>query len=138
MKISLEKQQKAELGYAEQRLAALEKQLESIFERVARQMTVFHDKVKEGITPVQMTVYAIGFRALQDSVERQKEKIAVAQAEKQRIQKKLVELMRERKMLETFYEKQLEEYKKEAQLEESKAIDDFLSNQIQRNGGGRT
>jgi flagellar FliJ protein len=126
VKTALEKQQKAELADANRRLHEFEIQLAQTLERVEFHRIEFERKVKEGISNTQLNVYGTGFRALREAVESIKEKIAVAEAEVERIQKKLIEIMQERKMLESLREKQIEEYKQECRMEEAKTLDDFI------------
>ena len=137
VKSSLEKQAKADLADCQARLRLFLQEMDDIKHRAALKRNEFRDDMRRGgMTSFDMTTYFIGFRALQELVDAQQEKINICTKEKDRLQKKVVELMSERKMLEKLREKQREEYLEEAHAEDAKMMDDFMSYQV-RKGGGR-
>ena len=130
VKLALEKQTKAELSAAQERLNGFVRELNAMLARHARQRIEYLQKLQEGMPSQDLQGYGIGFATARDNQKRQEEKIAVAEAEKKRIQKKLVDVMSERKMLEQLKEKKLEEYKTEIKREEAVVVQDFLSSKI--------
>lgn len=140
VKISLEKQAKAELADCQGRLRLLLQELEDIHLRVAMRKNEWNEDMRRGgINSQDMATYFIGFRALQERIDLQKKKIDDCEKEKARLQKKVIDVMGERKMLENLKEKQREEYKALQKQEDAKIIDDFLSNQLgsQTEGGAQ-
>ena len=130
VKLALEKQTKAEMSAAEQRLNGFLRELDEMIARHERQRADYLQKLQRGMPSQEILGYSVGFTAARDNQERQREKIDVAEAEKKRIQKKLVDVMSERKMLEQLKEKKLEEYKVEMKREEAVIVQDFLSGKI--------
>jgi flagellar FliJ protein len=134
-KISLEKQAKADLADSQARLRLLFREKEDILLRVQLRRNEWNDDMRAGgMHSADMATYFVGFRALQELAEAVRKKIAAAERERDRLQKKVVELMGERKVLEKLREKQREEYNELVRQEENKMMDDFLSNQISTGG----
>lgn len=130
VKLSVEKQYMAELGICEQRIQAFMKEKDTLVFRLNMKKTEFAQECKSGVKPSDLATYSIGFKTLRDKILTQEEKIQMAEDEKARVQKKLVEVMGERKMLENLKEKQREEHKVQQRAEDAAAIDDFLSNKV--------
>ncbi len=130
MKVSLERQHMAELGACELRLKQLRQQLAALHDRLDLQVDAFNTACAEGVTPADLSVYAVGFRALREKIETQRASVEVAEQEKRRIQSRLVEIMQERKMLEKLREKQYEEYKLLIKAEDAAVMDDFMTHKI--------
>ena len=130
VKLSLEKQQKTELAAAQVRKEGFVRELAAMETRLAEQRAAHGAQGGPPVSPFDLAARGIGFRALFDRMEEQREKIRVAEAERVRIQMKLTDTMGERKMLEKLKNKQLEQYREEARREEAVAMDDYLSNQL--------
>lgn len=131
VKKTLEKQQMAELADCNARIRALMDELAVIEEAELRQQTEYKDKMLAGEMRVsELPTWNIAFKAIRERAVRQKQRIEAAEADRERIQKKIVETMRERKALENLKEKQFEEYRAEVRAEDAAAMDDFLSNKL--------
>ncbi len=130
VKVALEKQSKAELAAAEQRIQGFLRELADMETRHQLQIAQYNEKLRRGVQAQDLTAYAIGFRATYEGFARQRKKIEAAEGEKNRIRKKLADVMGERKMLEKLKDKQLAEYNEAAAKENANMIDDFLSNKI--------
>ena len=127
MKISVEKQRKAELSIAQYRLREFVKRL-SEMEQVYEDCRVdFNELAVKGASTLDFSVYQNGFEALRDQMARQQKKIDVAEEEVRRVQRALTEVRKERKMLEKLKEHKLEEYKYESAREDARIIDDYIS-----------
>ncbi len=138
LKISLEKQQKAELAEAEQRLRIFMQELESINERYEGKRREFSELSESGeLRATDFLVYAKGFEALRDKQETQRLRIQAAELERERIQKKVIEAMSERKTLERLKEKQYSQYLDECNRENELVIGEFVSYNVTKaeNGG---
>lgn len=131
VKNTMEKQQKAELAVAEARLAAFQQELEQLKAALGMQKQVYLQGMIDGeLTPGDLVVWSTGFKAMRERILLQHKKIETAEGERRRIQKKLIETMKERKMLEKLREKQLEEYKEAQRAEDAAIIGDFISSTI--------
>ncbi len=132
VKITLEKQHMAELASCEARIRMFREELEGLHQHLTSEREKYKQEVLEGVKPADLQIWATGFRAINETIEKQKEKIEVAEDEKKRIQKRLLQVINERKTFEKLKEKQFEEYKLKVKAEDAAAIDDFLSNKITR------
>lgn len=131
VKNTLEKQQKAELAAVEARLRTLRQELDALHFELEAQRQAYLLKMQRGeLTPSEMSYWSVGFRAMRERIELQHKKIETTEAEKRRVQKKVVEVMKERKMLEKLKEKQLAEYRMAQKAEDAAVTDDFVSNKI--------
>lgn len=131
VKNTLEKQQKAELAAAEARLRELRQELEVLQLDLENQRQTYLLKVRQGeLTPSEMSYWSVGFRAMRERIETQHKKIETAENEKRKIQKKVIETMKERKALEKLKEKQLAEYRMAQKAEDAAITDEFVSNKI--------
>lgn len=133
VKNTLEKQQKAELAAVAARIAEFQRELQELKDTLGFQRQVYLQSMKDGeMTPGDLSLWSVGFKAMRERIANQNKKIEVAEGERRRIQKKLVETMRERKVLEKLREKQMEEYRAALRAEDAAAIDDFISSKTHR------
>lgn len=130
LKISLEKQQKYELAEAEARERELKRQLEDMRGEFSAAREDYNRRAAEGINVLELVNYSNFFAGLRERIERQLEAVAVAEAEKERVQRALIETMRERKALEKLREKKFAEYLEECAREDEKAVSDFLASRV--------
>ncbi len=139
VKLALEKQQKTEMAAAQERLDRFRRELAQLEDRLAEQCRAHNQKMAQGTDARELQILGIGFKALYERLERQRDTVRVAGEEHRRVQKKLVDTMAERKMLEKLKDKQWAQHREEMRREESVMIDDFLSNKLnarQQTGGG--
>ena len=135
VKNTVEKQQKAELAAANLRLQALEQELAVLRRSLSAQQNDYVDQMQaSGMRPPDLSVWITGFDVMRDRIAEQLHKIEVAQDEVRRIQRKVVEVMKERKMLEKLKEKQREEYRALQRAEDAEAIGEFVANKIHQGG----
>ena len=130
VKLALEKQKKSELAAAQARLDAFVRDLADMEARLEAQRAEASSPGGPGIKSLDLAARDMGFKALFERMDIQREKIQVAEDERQRIRELLTETMRERKMLEKLREKQREQYREELHKEEAKVMDDYMSNQL--------
>ncbi len=132
-KISMEKQLKGDISIVEARINGFRQELSAMEEHLVEARKQHNQRVSEGISPQELVLENVGFRALFDRIAQQHEKIEVATQEKARIQQQLFTVMMDRKMLEKLREKQKREYMEDLKKEEAAMMDDFLSSRL----GGR-
>jgi flagellar FliJ protein len=131
----LEKQQKAELAAVNARIAAFPRELKQLLDALVFQRQTYLKAVEAGeLNAPEMSLWSVGFKAMRERIALQNKKIETAEGERRRIQRKLIELMKERKILEKLREKQLAEYRMELKAEDAAMIDDFVSNKVHREG----
>ena len=137
LKKSLEKQHKAELAEVEQRLRRFRLELDTIDARYAGRRREFSELSGNGeLRAADFLIYAKGFEALRDKQDMQKLKIQASELERERVQKKVVEVMRERKTLEKLEEKQHSQYLEECKREDELIIGEFVSYNVSKAGNG--
>ena len=129
LKQAVERQHKSELGAALAAQNRFVQELEVMDQELLRQRLEL-SRPADAVSPGELALRDIGFRALFQHMDEQKEKIRVAKLECERIRHKLTVVMSERKVLERLKEKQLALYKEEVSRQESIAIDEFLSNKL--------
>ncbi len=130
VKLALEKQQESELALAQERLDRLRDALAALRGRLEEERRIRMERMRRRTDAAELHWQDIGFKALFERIERQQETVSVAEEERNRVQKKLVDTMGERKMLERLRDKQMEQYKEDLRREEAVMIDDFLSNKL--------
>jgi len=130
VKLSLEKQQKSELAAAQARLDGFVRELADMETRLEAQRAEYDLQGGPAVRTFDLAARDIGFKALFERMDSQREKIRVAETERTRVRKQLTETMGERKMLEKLQEKQRERYQEEVRREEAKLMDDFMSHQL--------
>ncbi|MCL2082089.1 MAG: flagellar FliJ family protein [Oscillospiraceae bacterium] len=134
VKLAMEKKHMGELSECNARLWEFERVQQENFRRQRDHEEHYALLLREGRLPVaEMALWRGAFLALRDQIVEQKGIIEQAQAEKARIQKVLLGVMRERKTLESLMEKQLAEHKALQKIEDAVAMDEFLSHQIYKN-----
>ncbi|MDR0381221.1 MAG: flagellar export protein FliJ [Oscillospiraceae bacterium] len=134
VKIALEKQIRAELAEARRREERFRRELLEKQEALARRRAEAESKARRGVSVRELRLQSNGFNTLFEALARQARKVETAEEETGRVQRRLIDTMRERKILEKLREKQWNLYREELRREEALLIDDFLSNQL--NGGG--
>ena len=127
VKLTLEKQHKAEIAECAARIRRFEAEQQENFDLLSRQRGRYKLQLAEGMPAAEVKIWRGSFLAMRECIERQAAKIETAEDERRRIERKLIEIMKERKMLEKLREKQLEEYGAEQRAEDAAIIDDFMS-----------
>ncbi|MCL2030531.1 MAG: flagellar export protein FliJ [Oscillospiraceae bacterium] len=131
----LEKQQMAELAAVNARLAEFRRELERLRDALDFQRRTYLESVEAGrLTAPEMSLWSVGFKGMRERIALQNKKIETAEGERRRIQRKLVELMKERKILEKLRDNQMAEYRLAQKAEDAAVIDDFVSSKIHREG----
>jgi len=135
VKVALEKRYMGELADCEARIARFYKELEQLNHTIeAQKYKYINEMLNGGLHASDLETWSVGFRVMRERIQKQHKKIQAAEDERRLIQKRLVEVMRERKTLEKLRENQYEEYKIELKAEDAKMLDDFVSNRIKQKG----
>lgn len=133
VKTMLEKQQKAELAAVNARIADFQRELQELRDTLDSQRKTYLTGMENGeFTPADMSLWSLGFKAMRERIALQNKKIETAEGERRRVQRKLIELMKERKILEKLRENQLAEYRTALKAEDAAIIDDFVTSKIHR------
>lgn len=125
-----EKQQKALLRRIEERIRTLTAALEEMYERRKDAQAQCAKDVDEGTDALRLAQYARYLESLAELIEAQKQSIALAQKERDKVVEALVKTRKEIKSLENLRERQHEEYLAEVKREEEQAIGDVVSYQV--------
>lgn len=134
VKNTMEKQHKAELAECSARLDEFRRRQEDNY---AVQLSLgdrYREALTEGLRVYEIPQWQGAFIQIREQIAYQAKVIEQAEAERERVQRLLVETMRERKMLETLRDKQYEEYKSAQRAEDAAVLDDYMSNSIYRGG----
>lgn len=125
-----EKQKKALLRRIEERIRTLTAALEEMYERRKDAQAQCAKDVDEGTDALRLAQYARYLESLAELIEAQKQSIALAQKERDKVVEALVKTRKEIKSLENLRERQHEEYLAEVKREEEQAIGDVVSYQV--------
>lgn len=125
-----EKQKKALLRRIEERIRTLTAALEEMYERRKDAQVQCAKDVDEGTDALRLAQYARYLESLAELIEAQKQSIALAQKERDKVVEALVKTRKEIKSLENLRERQYEEYLAEVKREEEQAIGDVVSYQV--------
>lgn len=129
-KETVEKKQKAELARVMSLLKALYDQRDVIFKAIDDTAASLIRALEEGRDiPSEMERHDLYQMFLRDRLEQVQKKIALAEAEKKRIQALLIITMKEIKALERLREEQYAEYLEEVRQDEAKLLGDLISHQ---------
>lgn len=134
VKLTLEKQRMAEIAECAARVRAFEAEQEENLRAQAAQRKQFFELLSDGLPVAEMVLWRSAFLSMKERIERQTRKIETAEDERRRVERQLLEIMRERKMLEKLREKQLEEYALAQRAEDAAVIDDFMSHKLYAGG----
>ena len=134
IKQSFEKEQLAKLLECDALIARLNGELAALRDSFEQMRLEYNQKAASGMVVSSASNYVSGFEFLKDSIEAKKDEIAVAEADRLKIQLKLIEIKRDIKVYEKLREKQYEEYLKEVKLEEDNLIGDILSYKVTTEG----
>jgi flagellar protein FliJ len=130
VKLTLEEQQKNQLKQVEARLAKLNEEMEVLQYSFAKTREEYRIETETGIQAEKLSWYGGYFDLLNKSMTLQREKIAQAEAQREKCLETLLEIRKEVKSLEKLKDKQYEEYLKEVKNEEEKAIGDMISYKV--------
>lgn len=127
VRLSLEKQQKADLAKArqhqldcQQTLARMEQEFDDANENYKHMASV-------GTDPTNLATYARYFDYMMDVIAEQQEIVHKAAEAVAKCQSQLIKTMQDRKMLEKLRETQMEQYRQYVQAETDKEIGDMVS-----------
>lgn len=125
-----EKQQKALLKKAEEKLRALNAELMALYEAREEAHRRCALEMQQGTGATRLNQYSAYLESLEEAIEKKKQSIREAEKERERIIAALVEARKEVKTLENLKERQYEEYLEEVKREEEQAIGDVVSYQV--------
>ncbi len=128
--VSNEKQQKNLLRKIEERIRFLYGKLESMLSELSDSRARCAMDVDAGTDALRMAQYARYFESREELIAAQKQSIALAEKEREKIIEALVAIRKEIKSLESLREKQYEEYLAEEKREQEQAIGDVVSYQV--------
>ncbi|MCE5236257.1 MAG: flagellar export protein FliJ [Clostridiaceae bacterium] len=128
--LSNEKQQKNLLRRVEERLRTLREALERMLSRRDEARAQCAKDVDEGTDALRLAQYARYFESLEELIAAQRQSIALAEHEREKIVEALVAIRKEIKSFENLRERQYEEYLAEVKREEEQAIGDVVSYQV--------
>ena len=127
-KITVEKQQKAELRTAQQTLRELLDEEQRLLEAYAENERSLENALRENIDIVAaLAEHDAFFRFLRDALKELRERIVKAEQVVSECQARLIITMREIKTYNKLRAEQYQEYLKEIQTEEEKEIGDLVS-----------
>ena len=127
-KITVEKQQKAELRNAQQKLRELQAEEQRLLDAYADNERSLEKALRENIDVVAaLSEHDSYFRFLRDALKEIRERIVRAERVVSECQERLILTMREIKTYNKLRAEQYHEYMKEVQSEEEKEIGDLVS-----------
>jgi len=132
VKEATKKQQEIAFAEAQQKLRALQLQLEGLQMQYAQKSAEFEEKAASGSDPEHLSHYGNFFAYLRDLIMKVKQDIVAAEKIRNERQQALIVTMSELKALERLYDIQYQEYQMELQRETDKEMDDFVSYQQTR------
>ncbi|HMM31341.1 MAG TPA: flagellar export protein FliJ [Clostridia bacterium] len=128
--VSNEKQQKNLLRKIEDRIRFLYGKLENMLSELSDSRARCASDVDAGTDALRLAQYARYFESREELIAAQKQSIALAEKEREKIVEALVAIRKEIKSLESLREKQYEEYLAEEKREQEQAIGDVVSYQV--------
>ena len=128
--LSNEKQQKNLLRKIEERIRLLYGRLEGMLSELSDSRARCAKDVDAGTDALRLSQYARYFESREELIAAQKQSIALAEKEREKIVEALVAIRKEIKSLESLKEKQYEEYLAEEKREQEQAIGDVVSYQV--------
>lgn len=127
VRLSLEKQQKAEFAKAQQRVAECLMQLNGLYRKLEQVNEAYLQMAAQGTGVDELAVYSRYFQYINEEIEQGKADLAQAERHRDKARQTLVKTMQDRKVLEKLKESQLEQYMKDQQAEQDKEIGDMVS-----------
>ncbi len=128
--LSNEKHQKGLLTRIEDKLRSLREALEKMTQNLADSRARCASDINAGTDAVRLAQYSRYFESLEDLIAAQKQSIALAEKERNKIVDALVSIRKEIKSLENLRDRQYEEYLADVKREEEQAIGDVVSYQV--------
>ena len=130
IKRALEKQHMGELADCNARIRLFEERRAAAAEREHTQHEEFRRQLEDGISPAELSLWRNANLTARDRLAYETEVLEQAEGERLRIEKKLVNLMRERKILEKLREKQWEAYREEERRAAALELSEFMGHSV--------
>lgn len=130
MKVKIEEQQKIQMNRIQDKQRRLIEELNVFKKTFENTKEKFAIRLKQGVESNELTQYSQYFFDLNSAITLQKENIAQAEKEKQKLLEEQIEIKKEIKTLNKLRETQYKEYLQEVKLEEEKAIGDLISYKV--------
>ncbi len=130
VKKTLEFHQKVLMKTIEGRLAVLNREMEETKNTMDKTNRMYSMDMRRGVQASKLTQYSQYLKALSGTLSVQKERIAVAEEEKQKCIEVQVETRKEIKALDKLRDIEFQEYLAKQKIEEDKAMGDILSYKI--------